>query len=394
LKAGPVLNLREGEAIIVTYTSAADKLKIFSALIREGLENGDLVNYTYPDEEREIVRIKLKEHGIDVKKHEKNGSLLLETLTNCFMPNGKLDFKEAVGDGLKWWADVKKRGYKHIVDIQDVGDFSFVNGQWQKYITDYCLDSRWDDPNVSEWVVSKELVGVVMNPFIIDITAINVERMAESQTAELLKAIGKGKRVPVKFIDLLENIDLFSKSIGLDHGRLVGRKILLEFDPVSDYEKVVDRLAKETMANVEPIFVFTSNTSPVHSYLARQPTIKFFLTSISMSVPESISENKVLLPAKSVPLILDALSKVLETYVDTQVCVVFDILSELLTTVGRERTFTFLRHALNLLSSKKVTSLFLLNTGAHDAEVVSQLRNLFSNQLAYSKNGLKIMKTS
>jgi len=101
LKAGPVLNLKEGEAIIVTYTSAADKLKVFSALIREGLENGDLVNYTYPDEEREIVRIKLKEHGIDVEKHEKNGSLLLETLTNCFMSNGKLDFKEAVGDGLK-----------------------------------------------------------------------------------------------------------------------------------------------------------------------------------------------------------------------------------------------------------------------------------------------------
>ena len=392
MKAGPVLNLREGEAIIVTYTSAADKLKIFSALIREGLENGDLVNYTYPDEEREIVRIKLKEHGIDVEKHEKDGSLLLETLTNCFMSNGKLDFKEAVGDGLKWWADVKKRGYKHIVDIQDVGDFSFVNGQWQKYVTDYCLDSRWDDPNVSEWVVSKELVGVVMDPFIIDITAINVERMTQTQATELLKAIGKGKRVPVKFIDLFENIDLFSKSIGLDHGRLVGHKILLEYDPVSDYEKIVDRLAKETMANVEHIFVFTSNISPVHSYLARQPTIKFFLTSISTSVPESISENEVLLPAKSVPLILDALSKVLETYANANVCFVFDILSELLATIGRERTFIFLRHALDLLSSEKTTGLFLLNTSAHQAEVVSSLRTLFKNQLVYGKNGLEVVK--
>jgi len=275
-----------------------------------------------------------------------------------------------------------------------VGDFSFVNGQWQKYITDYCLDSRWDDPNVSEWVASKELVGVVMNPFIIDITAINVEHMAESQTAELLKAIGKGKRVPVKFIDLLENIDLFSKSIGLDHERLVGRRILLEFDPVSDYEKVVDRLAKESMANVEPLFVFTSSTSPIYAHLAQQLTIKFFLTSILTSIPKSSSENTMLLPAKSPSLILDSLNKVLEAYADANVCFVFNILSELLISIGRERTFTFLRHALDMLYSEKVTSLFLLNTSAHETGVVSQLRNLFSNQLAYSKNGLEITKTS
>jgi len=102
----------------------------------------------------------------------------------------------------------------------------------------------------------------------------------------------------------------------------------------------------------------------------------------------------VLLPAKNTPLILEATNKVLETYEDDNVCFVFDILSELLTTVGRERTFIFLRHALDMLSSEKVTSLFLLNTSAHDTEVVSRLRNLFSNQLAYDKNGLEIVKTS
>jgi len=102
----------------------------------------------------------------------------------------------------------------------------------------------------------------------------------------------------------------------------------------------------------------------------------------------------VLLPAKNTPLILDTLSKVLETYADANICFVFDILSELLTTIGQERTFIFLRHALGMLSSEKITSLFLLNTGVHDAEVVSRLRNLFSNQLTHDKNGLEVMKTS
>jgi len=175
---------------------------------------------------------------------------------------------------------------------------------------------------------------------------------------------------------------------------LFGRRILLEFDPVSDYEKVVDRLAKESIANVEPIFIFTSSTSPIRTHLAEQPAIKFFLTSLSTSIPKSTSETEVLLPAKNTHLILDTLSKVLETYADANVCFVFDILSELLTTIGREKTFTFLRHALELLSSEKTTSLFLLNPSAHETEVVSRVKMLLPNQLTYDKNGLEIIRTS
>jgi hypothetical protein len=392
LKVGPVLNLREGETIIVTYTSAADKMKMFSAFIREGLENGDAVDYFYPDEENETVRAKLKEHGIGVEKYEKDGTLFMMSLTENFLSNGKIDFEKAVNAGLNRWVEAKRKGYNHMRDIEDLGDFSFVNGQWQKYVKDYWLDPRWDDPDVSEWVESREKVGVVYTPFLKEITAINVERMTETEIAEILKAFGEGPMAPARFIDLFENMDSFSGSIGLDHERLIGRKILLEFDPSSDYEKVVDRLTKENMANVEPIFVFTSSTSPIHMYLAKQSTIKFFLTSISTSTPKSTSENTLLLPAKNAPLILDAINKVLETYADANVCFVFDILSELLTSTGRERTFIFLRHALDMLSSEKITSLFLLNTSAHEAEVVSSLRALFKNQFGYGKNGLDVVK--
>jgi hypothetical protein len=79
---------------------------------------------------------------------------------------------------------------------------------------------------------------------------------------------------------------------------------------------------------------------------------------------------------------------------NANICIVFDILSELLTTIGREKTFTFIRHALDMLSSEKTTSLFLLNSSAHEPEMVSQLRTLFSNQLTYDKNGLEVVKTS
>ena len=48
LKAGSILNLSEGDEVLLTYTSTVDKMKFFSAFLREGLENGDAVWYTYP----------------------------------------------------------------------------------------------------------------------------------------------------------------------------------------------------------------------------------------------------------------------------------------------------------------------------------------------------------
>jgi hypothetical protein len=384
VEAGPILSMLDGEIAVAMYTSAADKMKIFSAYIREGIERGDKVEYLYPDEESGTVRVKLEEHGIDVEKHEKNGTLLMMSVTERYMPDGKFDKDRAVKNGLDLRAEAKRKGYKHFRELGDVGDFSFLKGQLQEYL-EYWNDPKWGAPPG---------VGILYGPFIKELTVFNSEGMSEAQVGDILKAFGGGTYVNTKLIDLLESLEVFSKRMDVSHQRLLGRKFLLEFDPTSAYEKVVEDFVKESIANVEPIFVFTSTTSPIHTYLAKQPAIKFFLTSISTSTPKSSSENTVLLPAKNAPLILDTLSKVLKTYADANVCFVFNILSELLSTIGRERTFTFLRHALDMLSSEKITSLFLLNTSAHDADVVSRLRNLFSNQLTYSKNGLEIMKTS
>jgi len=342
------------------------------------------VEYLYPDEESGTVRVKLEEHGIDVEKHEKNGTLLMMSVTERYMPDGKFDKDRAVKRGLDLRAEFKRKGYKRARELVDVGDFSFLKGQLQKYL------EHWNDP---KWGAPPG-VGILYDPFIKELTVFNSEGMSEAQVGDILKAFGGGTYPHTKLIDLLEHAEVFSKRVNMTHENLLGCKFLLEFDPTSDYERAVEDFAKESMANVEPIFIFTSRTSSIHSCLAEDPAIKFFLSSVSTSTPESSSENAVLLPAKNTPLILEAIDKILKTNADANVCFVFDILSELLSTMGREKTFTFLRQALNILSSEKTTSLFLLNTSAHETEVVSRLRNLFSNQLTYSKNGLEIVKTS
>ncbi len=109
---------------------------------------------------------------------------------------------------------------------------------------DYWLDPRWNDPKVSELVEFKGPAGVVYKPFLIEITAINVEHMSEAQVRDILKAFGGGKSPPTRFIDLLEYVDAFSKRIDLSHKEFIGRKCLLEFDPTSDYENIVEDFVK------------------------------------------------------------------------------------------------------------------------------------------------------
>jgi hypothetical protein len=227
-----------------------------------------------------------------------------------------------------------------------------------------------------------------------DITAVNVERMSETQVRDIIKTFGGEKDQPTRFIDLLEYVDAFSKRIGLSHKELIGRKCLLEFDPTSDYETIVEDFAKESMANVEPIYVFTSATSPLHKHLAKHLAIKFFLTSISTSTMQSGSENEVLVPANNIDLIQDSIDNVTQAHSIANKSIVFDGLSDLLSSLDPERTFTFLRHLLQTSSSQRTTALFLLNTSAHDPKIVSRLRSMFYDQMIYGKGGLQAVKLS
>jgi len=344
------LNIKEGEMVVVTYTSAMDKMKVFSAFIREGLENGDLVDYTYPDEEKETVRAKLKENGIDVEKYGKKGALNLNGLSEWYMPDGKFDKERAFRMEFETRAEAKRKGYKHFRALEDLGDFSFLNGQWQTY-TDYWDNPIWEIPSGTY----TELLDYT--PFIMELTAFNVEG-------------------------------------NIPHKKLVGRKILLEFDPASEYEKVIRSLAKEAIANVCPVFVFTSPASVLHASLAKQPAVKFFLLSTSTPTPESKAENEVILPAKNMVLLKDTLSKVLDEYALTNVFMVFDKLSELTNLVGFDKTYKFLLDITEMLPQTKATAIFLLNKSAHEPQVVSRIRGLFHNLLTSDKDGLKVVKLS
>jgi len=377
------IHLREGEVTVMLYTSAVDKMKIFSAFIRERLESGDMINYTYPEEESETVGAKLREYGINVEKYERNGALHLTSLTEYYMPNGNFDKKRAIKKGLDERAEANRKGFKHYIELEDVGDFSFINGQWQKYL------EFWDDPG---WGALPG-VGILYKPFIMELTVINVEGMGKVQVADLVKAFCGEKRA--RLIDLIERTDSFSKTLGLDHKQLVGRKVLFEFDPISSYEEVVRDFATEAVANVESTVVFTHRGSPIHSALSKESSLRFFLFTQQVSAPTmGTSETEMLLPADNSSLMLDTLEKLLNANAQGHVCLIFDSLSELIRSIGLMKTYKFVQYVLEMLYSERVTALFLLTSSAHDSKETYTLRGMFEDQLAYGEEGIRVVKLS
>jgi len=186
----------------------------------------------------------------------------------------------------------------------------------------------------------------------------------------------------------------FSKTLGLNHQQMAGRKILLEFDPESHYEEVIQDFATEALANVEPTVIFTRRGNAIHSSLRGQKAVKFFCLTQQVSVPKEFSENEMLLPSNDTSLMLDVFDKTLKAHPQGVVNVVFDSLSDLILSVGFEKTYRFMRYAVEMLASPRNTVLFLLNQNAHDPKVASSLRGLFSDQISFGKEGIKTVKLS
>jgi len=186
----------------------------------------------------------------------------------------------------------------------------------------------------------------------------------------------------------------FSKTFGLNHQQMVGRRILLEFDPASHYEKVLRDFATEALVNLEPIIIFTRRGSAIHSSLRERKTVKFFCLTQQVSAPKEFSENEMLLPSNDTSLMLDVFDKTLKAHPEGVVNVVFDSLSDLVLSVGFEKTYRFMRYAVEMLASPRNTVLFLLNQNAHDPKVASSLRGLFSDQVFFGKEGIQTVKLS
>jgi len=369
----PTIRVSEGEHVLLLYSSQTDKMRVFLPYVQAGLMEGDRVVYVHPDEEESMIRKRLTEYGVNVEKHEKDGSLCLITLSKVYLPEGTFNKDRLIQFWKQFKAETLKNGYTHQRDLFDLGDLSFMKGEVETYLQ-YLREGQKQ----------------ILDSFLLELRAINKEHVNEKTIQEFIRTTRP------RSIELLEHMDIFSKTLGLSHEELTGRKILFEFDPRSRYERAVEDFITEALARVKTVVVVTHKGSALYSTLTEDTclfrAVKVFCLTPRISAPTmGTSDNELLVPL-SPPLILDAFDKTLKAYPYSGVAIVFDTLSYLIQSVGFEKTYSFVQYATDMLASTNSTVLFLLNSGAHDPKMTFSLRGLLSDQVSYTEKGIEVVR--
>jgi hypothetical protein len=178
----------------------------------------------------------------------------------------------------------------------------------------------------------------------------------------------------------------FSKMIGVDQSFVRGRSFLLEVDPSTAYERTVSGFVDELSKAGSTVFVFTHKSSPVYKLLSSETTLRFFLSTDTVSyIRQTDRENEVLIPQNDFAVFLEVLSRSLTSGGNS--VFVIDSISDMLVSSGFDSTYKVLKNANEMLADPNVTSLFIMTQGIHDQKMVAAIRSLFLTHLVNGSDG-------
>jgi hypothetical protein len=219
------------------------------------------------------------------------------------------------------------------------------------------------------------------------IWALNVEG-AHPGVLDLLQEANPTARV----IDLAMQQDAFSSMVNMKHQDILGNRMLLEYEPISKYEEIVQKFVREFQANVESVAIFTSAGSPIYRQFRDQRNISLFSFSTKTSSPARLSDEQVLLPERDTSLLLDAVDKLLQALSKKTIGIVFDVFTDIILSQGLEKAYGVLSSVVEMTESEKASILVLINYRALEPRVLGAVQGLFRSQLRFNLEGLKPIK--
>jgi DNA-binding response OmpR family regulator len=166
----------------------------------------------------------------------------------------------------------------------------------------------------------------------------------------------------------------FSKQLGIDHSKLSGKKLLLEFEPRTDFERLVRDFAMECAFLGESVVIITRKGSSIRQSLEGDQGIKFVDLERAPELLPILKENSE-----------GPLSMVVDSLTDLA-------LNEASSDSASSNVYQFVQSALKTLDESRITALFLLNPSAHDSKDVASIRGVFSNQLMFEKQGVTVVR--
>jgi CheY-like chemotaxis protein len=157
----------------------------------------------------------------------------------------------------------------------------------------------------------------------------------------------------------------FSDQLNITHDALIGRKILLEFDPRTDYDRIVRDYALECKSHNELVFVLSRKESAIQQGLEGEEGIRFTEFDSTMKFSPLLAEND-----------------------EKPLSFVVDSLSDLALSRSENEAYRFAQNSLNALATPRVSAIYLVNPQAHNEKALASLRGLYSNQLTYKNHTL------
>jgi CheY-like chemotaxis protein len=161
----------------------------------------------------------------------------------------------------------------------------------------------------------------------------------------------------------------FSEQLGVTHKKLQGRKILLEFDPSTPYERLVRDFALECVSHNEVVIALTKRGSVVRQAVEGEKGVELFDVTPDLM-----------------------LSPILEKYRETSLGLIYDNLTDLALSTNPQTSYKFASSCIGRLFDPRITAIFLLNPTAHDQKDIYSLKGLFSSQVTYGKQGVTSVK--
>jgi hypothetical protein len=339
---------------IVLYNTESDRKNLVETFVKDGLATGQDVVCQVTKAEVPFYRAILKGSGL-IGSSLGESAVSIEPIDTAVTPNTIDGSPPAPISG----------GRRELVDLDELD-------------IDHCRNiiNRITTPDA---IPRSKRIGRIW--------AVNVEG-AHAGILDLLTETNPTARV----IDLAMQQDTFSSLLNIKHQDILGNRLLLEYEPTSGYEEIVQKFVKEFQANVESVAIFTSAGSPIYRKFRNQRNISLFSFSTKTSSPARLSDEQVLLPERDTSLLLDAVDKLLQALSTKRIGIVFDVFTDIILSQGFEKAYGVLSSVVEMADSEMASILVLINDGALESRVLGAVQGLFRSQLRFNFEGLKIIR--
>jgi hypothetical protein len=197
-----------------------------------------------------------------------------------------------------------------------------------------------------------------------------------------------------ELVNLSEASDPFSTLIGLNHRKVEGSKILLEYPSNSSVEDLVSKFFDEGVANAEVCALFTSKSSALYRALKGKRMVRVIAASSLVSAPDELPDGEIQIPDKELGLVTSLVTEFYENNKSVALSFVFDSIGELIRGERWEQVYSGIKQLIELVTPSTITAIFLVSKETTDPRFLGALRGLFSVQMRIDESNqtLKVVK--